>query len=288
MFAVADLIVMNAIEEGLENLRNNPSHLEFILGKYDDTPYMRNLHGSSYVRQCKELVLQNKIFVKPYYVLDLNKLPSVAVIAQYSEDLLMLGDYGADCQSAVIPPVLLGRVLGIAWESTGYGLEIANAEEVTKWIYAGSYLKQDGFISKIDRIMPSDDGKTATIYCVDLIRRNRLIDWEIVTAEGARMAIIHTSGNTANVSIDLKSSGDIETHKLLALVIRYCLKHGRYIMDDNGLQITTSSQNFPSPFDVDQGIFQTVFSLQGKILDHWVQSEKNNPQGIFLDIVPEH
>jgi hypothetical protein len=149
MFSTADLIVMNAIEAGLENLRNNPSHLEFILGKYEDTSYMRKLHGSAYVRQCKELVLKNKINIRPYYVLDANKLPSVAVIAQYSEDILVLGDYGMQQDTAIVPPIVLGKALGVGWESNGYGL-IVEAVEVVDWIYAGAYLKQDSFTSKIE------------------------------------------------------------------------------------------------------------------------------------------
>jgi len=285
MFSVADLIVMNAIEAGLENLRNNPHHLEFILGKYDDTPYMRKLHGSAYIRQCKELILKNKIFVKPYYVLDLAKLPSVAVIAQYTEDVLVLGDYGMQQEMAVIPPIVLGKALGVAWETTGYGL-IVNAEEVVDWIYAGAYLRQGTFTSRIDRIVPSTNG-TVIIFCVDLLPRLKLIDWQVVTTESSRTATIHSSGNVANVSIDLKTSGDIETHKLIALVIRYCLRFGRYLMDENGLQITTTNQNFPSVYDEEQSIFQTVFTLQGKIWDNWIQSERNNPQGIQLEVIPE-
>lgn len=286
MFSIADLIVMNAIEAGLENLRNNPSHLEFILGKFDETPYMRKLHGSSYVKQCKDLVLKNKIFIRPYYVLDANRLPSVAVIAQYAEDILVLGDYGMQQETAVIPPIVLGKASGVGWETTGYGL-IVEAEEVVHWIYAGAYLRQDAFTSKIDSIIPSSSDGTVTIFCVDKLPRKRLIDWQVVTTESSRTAVIHSSGNAANVSIDLKSSGDIETHKLLALVIRYCLRYGRYLMDQNGLQISTSNQNFPAMFDEDQSIFQTVFTLQGKIWDNWVQTENNNPQGIQLEVIPE-
>jgi hypothetical protein len=276
MFAVADLIVIDAIESGLENLRNNPSHIDFILGKYEDTPFMRKLHGKAYVRQCKELILQNKIFIKPYYVLDLAKLPSVAVIAQYAEEIQVIGDYGMDQRTAIISPILLGNVKGVSWEITGYGLEVSDAASVTEFIYSGAYLQQDNFKSRIDYVYPLKSGQTCFIFCKDKLPQNRLIDWQVVTSESSRIATIHSTGNTANVSIDLKSCGDIEVHKLLALVIRYCLHKGRYLMDQNGLQITTKNQNFPGLFDEEQNIFQSVFSLQGKIWDSWIENEVNN------------
>jgi hypothetical protein len=134
--------------------------------------------------------------------------------------------------------------------------------------------------------VPSSSDTTVTIYCTEQLPKKRLIDWQVVTTESSRVAVIHSSGNAANVSIDLKSSGDIETHKLLALVIRYCLRYGRYLMDANGLQVSTSNQNYPAMFDEDQSIFQTVFTLQGKIWDNWIQTEKNNPQGISLEVIP--
>lgn len=275
MFAVADLIVLNAIESGLENLRLNPSHLEFILGKYEETSYMRELHGSAFVRQCKDLVLQNKIRLRPYYVLDAAKLPSVAVVAQYQESIQVLGDFGTSEDVREIEPEVLGSLMAVGWGEEATDLIIGSAVEVCDWIYAGAYLRQDEWIGKINLIIPQENDR-AIVSCDSEIPKNRLIDWQVVTAPASRIATINASGNEATVSIDLKSSGDIETHKLLAMVIRYCLKKGRLLMDENGLQITTSSQNFPMAFDEEQGIFQTVFTLQGKIWDCWIQSESDN------------
>lgn len=276
MFAVADLIVLDAIESGLENLRNNPHHLEFILGKYEDTEYMRKLHGSAYVRQCKDFVLKNKITVKPYYVLDAAKLPSVAVVAQYQEEIQVLGDYGfTQTGPQTVPPVVLGEVSGVAWGEKENELVIGNANSVTEWIYSGSYLVQKDWSSRISLVIPQEND-TATVVCEDTIPKKTLVGWKVTTAPSSHTAILNASGNSVTVSIDLKSSGDIEVHKLLALVIRYCLRRGRLLMDENGLQNTISSQNFPIAHDEEQGIYQTVFTLNGKIWDCWIQEESED------------
>ena len=280
MFAVADLIVLNAIESGLENLRNNPHHLEFILGKYEDTEYMRKLHGSSYVRQCKDFVLHNKIFVKPYYVLDAAKLPSVSVVAQYQEETQVLGDFGfTEKEPQEIPPVVLGEVNGVAWGKEDNELIIGNAESVADWIYSGAYLHQKDWSSRIAMMIPQEDDK-AMVVCETSVPKKTLMGWQVTTAPSSRTAILNAAGNAVTVSIDLKSSGDIEVHKLLALVVRYCLRRGRLLMDENGLQNTISSQNFPVAYDEEQSIYQTTFSLQGKIWDCWIQQE-------YDDVTPD-
>ena len=276
MFGLSDLIVINAIEDGLANLRANPMHLDFILGMYEHTPFMRALHGSAYIRQCKEFVLNNKIFVKPYYVYDLAKMPSIAVIAQYAEDLQFIGDTGFSEFEGELMPIKLCDILGVAWgEKDEQELIIGNAAAVQPQLYAGCYLRQDRFVTKVDCIIPIDEQR-ATIVCNDVLPRNRLIDWIAQTASSSRIAVINSSGNTTQVSIDLKSSGDIETHKLLALLVRYCLKRGRFLMDRNGLQISTTNQNFPVMHDEENSIFQTVFNLHGKILDNWIQYDQEN------------
>jgi hypothetical protein len=287
MFALADLIVLNAIEAGLENLRQNPHHLDFILGKYEDTPYMRQRHGQSYVRQCREFITKNKITVKPYYVLDSAKLPSISVVAQYQEEIQVLGDYGSVGQPTTLPPVVLGEVSGVAWSDEPNELIIGNANEVVEWIYSGAYLEQGDFISRIDLVIPDLENDRARIVCADSIPKVSLAGWAVTTSPSHRIAILNASGNMATVSIDLKSSGDIETHKLLALVVRYCLKKGRLLMDSEGLQVSTSSQNFPMAYDEEQGIFQTVFTLTGKIWDCWIQDESDTGEvGLTFCAVP--
>lgn len=286
MFAIADLIVLDAIEDGLRNLRENPAHLEFILGKYTDTPYMRKLHGSAFVRQCVDFVTKNKITIKPYYVFDLAKLPSISVIAQYQEDMQVLGDYGAGQDVGELDPVRIGQVLPVEWGTESNELIIGNANEAIEWLYSGAYLSQDDFSTRINLVIPKEHDR-AVLVCDDPLPQIRLCDWVVTSAPARRVAILNASGNHATVSVDVKSSGDIETHKLLATVVRYCLKRGRLLMDSNGLQVSSSGQNFPVAYDEEQGIFQTVFTLSGKIWDCWIESEMNNQvPGLTVCAVP--
>jgi hypothetical protein len=275
MFAVADLIVLEAIEKGLENLRNNPHHLEFILGRYEETCYMRKLHGTQYIRQCKELILQNKISVRPFYVLDLAKLPSISVLAQYQEDTQVFGDYGSVDEMKEIAPKVLGQMQAVSWGIEDTELVVSGLDTIANWIYPGLYLRQDDFNTKIIMIIPVENNR-AVICCENPLPKTRLVDWEVTDIPYSRMAILNSSGNMASVSIEVKSSGDIEVHKLLALVVRYCLRKERLFMDSAGLQISISSQSFPILQDEEQGIFQSHFSLQGKIWDCWIQEEVDN------------
>ena len=233
--------------------------------------WWRNQHGSRYIKQCVDLITQNKITIVPYYLLDIVKLPSISVVADYRENLDFLGDFGNTCTTDIIPPAVITTLNAIKWPTELNGL-VCN--EHLDLLQAGLWLRQDQFITRIKYILPASDNSSYTIFTEDDLPRIKLIDWEVVTNSHTKIAEIHTSSNDVEVMINLKSSGDIEVHKLLALVVRYCLKSHRLFIDSRGLQLGKSSQSYPIPYDQEQGIFQTNFNLNGKYFDSWIQYEE--------------
>ena len=87
---------------------------------------------------------------------------------------------------------------------------------------------------------------------------------------------MHSSHENAQCTVILQSSGSIETHRLLAMCIRYCIKRGRLYMENLGYQNVNISQAAPILISPEDNIFDTKFTLQGVILDSWIHTISSN------------
>ena len=280
MFALSDMIIIEIIEKGLENLRLNPHHLDYILGTYSSTPFLRNIHGKDYTKHCMDLVLNNKIQVSPYYVLNNMQLPHIAVVATYSEAEMMLGDYvGSNIEE--LPPRTLGTFDAVSIAPDGLSIFVPNAYSVSEFAFPGTYLHNGNFKSQIEMTIP---GNTQTQIYIKNVMPNKLVGWTVKTMSTSCVATINASGNNCTVMIKLKSSGDVEVHKLLCLILRYCLRFGRIYLEGHNLYLSTTNQDMLVLEDESQQIFATVFSMSGKSFDFWIESEHRNPDHISLEV----
>jgi hypothetical protein len=269
----------------LANLRNNPHHLEFILGGYHKSDFLKKLHGSNYIRQCTDLILENRLHVAPYYVLDTNRLPNVVVTAIYNEDQQFLGDYGSTCNVA-IKARCYAKFNASELSSDGLALKVAKSYGLEKILRPGMQLFNADFVTKIDMIVQKD---TYTEIHSQTPILNKLSGWEAKSAPLQHYTTVNSSLNACTAMLKLKSSGDIESHKLLCMVLRYCLKFSRISLDNLGFQKTNVSQQMTVLEDADQAIFATTFQVSGVIADSWIVAESTSPEFIDLTMcaVPE-
>lgn len=280
MFALTDMIVIQGIEKALENLRENPHHLEFILGAYSATPFLKNLHGKDYIRNCMELISHNKIQIRPYYVLDSMQLPSISVVATYSESELMLGDFIGQ-QSEELAPRLLGKFDATSIAQDSLSIFTPNEFAVSNFAFPGTYLHSGCFSAQIEMTIPGD---TQTQIFVTTPLPAKLRGWEVKTMSSRCVATINSSGNSCTVMLKIKSSGDVETHKLLCMILRYCLRYSRMFFENHNLYVSTTNQDMLVLEDDTQMMFATVFSMQGKSFDSWIEYEQKTPDTILLDV----
>lgn len=281
MFGLVDMIVIEVIERGLENLRLNPHHLEFILGGYHQSKFLTKLHGGRYVQQCVDYITQNKIHVEPYYVLDTNRIPNIAVLATYHEDTQFFGDYGSTCSTLSMQPKCYAHFDASNISTDKLSLFISSSYKIEDTIRIGMLVVNGEFSASVTSVFVRD-GLTE-IY-VNKKLPQKLKGWKIQSIATPKYTQTASSLNSANVMIKMKSSGDIEVHKLLCLVLRYCLRFGRVQLDSLGLQNTKLSQEMTVLEDPDQSIFATSFSISGVIADTWINAESEGPAFINLKI----
>ena len=280
MFALSDMITIEVIERSLANLRANPHHLCYILGEYSSTPFLRNIHGKDYIKHCMDLILNNKIQISPYYNLNNMQLPHISVVATYQEADQAIGDY-VDSSIEELPPRTLGCFDAVSIASDNLSIFVPNSYEVSEFAFPNTYLCNGNYKVQISMTIPGD---TQTQIYVKTTLPNLLAGWKIKTSNGRSVATINGSGNNCTVMIKIKSSGDIETHKLLCTVLRYCLRFGRIYLEGHNLYLSNTNQDMPVLEDESQMIFATVFMMSGKSWDFWIENENIQPDHINLEV----
>jgi hypothetical protein len=277
MFNVVDMAVIEVIEQGLENLRQNPHHLRFILGAFSRNQKMIGWHGANYINQCVTLILNQKIHITPGYVNNNAQLPHIAVMTTYDESQQFLGDYGrtdVESSGSEFSPEALSVTI-LRW--------VGDREVVvSKKPYIGQYLIHGQDSRVITDCLP--DGDYYKCELASDVSPRWMENCFLADALNPLLLEIHTSMNSCNVMIRLKSSGDVEVHKLLCLVLRYCLRYGRYSLENLGVQISRTHQDLPVLEDPDQLIFASAFSMSGTASDSWIVAESRNPSKICLDL----
>lgn len=287
MFGLADMTVIEGFNRAFANLRRNPHHLEFITCSYHATPYLRDLHGDKYIEQVVKLITENRIFVEPGYRLDAAKFPSITVIASYTEDQQFIGDYGDSYEQSVVKPTIYKTFDSKALSADKKTLTAPKGLDVELYALPGRVLvAPDNTKYRIVQTVITDAG--VEIF-TDVEMPQILPSWKIQSLDVSRIAEVNTSLNNADISIQLTTTGDIEVHKLLGLVCRYALKWNRRFFESQGLQVSVSSQSYPTITDETQMIIQTQFRLSGKITDSWIVQESNNPAELDYNmcVVPQ-
>ena len=112
-----------------------------------------------------------------------------------------------------------------------------------------------------------------------------LKNWSFKSQHSTRVAVVGASGDSVNIGVLLKTTGDIQLHKLFSLVMRYILKKGRMTLESQGLQVATITQSPPSEEGSTQDIaFTTTFSIKATAFDFWIEKTVSLPDKVCLHI----
>lgn len=284
MFAISDMITIEVLEAGIENLRNHPEHLEFILGGYHQSKFLRKLHGSNYIRQFRDWINKNEIKIQPYYAPDTNVFPNISVTATYSESEQFLGDYGQSSAHNLTVASCLAHFDASELTDDLLELRVSNSYNLQRYAAPGKILANDEFMTEIEYVVIGPD--YTSIRTKEAMPRT-LADWKIQDPHSVKKITVDASLNQTSVFIKVKSAGDVELHKLLCMVVRYCLKYGRLHFDSLGLMVPTFSQEMMVLEDPDQSIYSSVFTITGRIGDSWIISEEIIPTTFSLGLVAD-
>jgi len=138
---------------------------------------------------------------------------------------------------------------------------------------AQGFMNADSVTVVLDKDFPVFEGKAL------------LKNWTIKSKHEERVAVVNGSGDSVNVGILLKTTGDIQLHKLFTLVLRYVLKKGRMTLESQGLQIATVTQGAPEEDGSSQDIvFTTSFNIRATAFDFWIDRKVESADKICLHV----
>lgn len=274
MFGIVDMIVVAGIQDALKHLSVNPTHIEFILGQFCQGP-IKNLVGEKYIKDCIDLIQKNRIEVGPYYQMDHKMRPGVSVVASYAESQQYIGDEGS-FQYAQTLPAKTYMTLN-AKKAKGCHLYISAEEKIEDKLWISLILK-NGDITRIIKGILVREGEDTQIFLDKELPKNvKLSGWKVQSDVKESGYVINASTDDVTIQLNLQTLGDYSVHRLLATVIRYCLKKQRLWFDQYGLQVATYSQTPPLLTEENENEFQTVFTINGKFTDSWIVSEVDLP-----------
>lgn len=273
-FNITDVLIVSVIKDKLKFLANNPSHLEFILGMFIEYPEIKEFVGAEHVKNCIDFVTKNEIHVAPFYEQDVKRRPSIVVVCSGHEQDQFIGDSSGQyiIESKNLPATVFAE-----WDVSGYDgtiMKVAKEYSLDKKLWHNVIIKNGDFESRLDGIRKEADADY--VYLKDEIPVTvSLKGWKSTSSVPKGGLKIAASSDDVTAQIKLTTTGDYSTHRLLATVLRYCIKKARLDFDYYGLQISTFSYTAPMATEENEMEFETGFVLTGKAVDHWIESEFN-------------
>ena len=277
MMGMADLLAVAVINDGLQHLSRNPFHLEFILGAFTREP-LQSIVGVEHIKQCIDFVTKNRIHVAPFYQLDIKRRPAIGVISSGREEQQYIGDYGTTAnpnnQDMILPPRIYSRFDAVGVTSDLTGLLAANAFKLSEKMWPGQIVTNDQFTSRVTGILPGSSTSPDTIFVADALPADvRLSGWRTQSQRLEKGIICNASTDLVTIQLKLTTTGDMGVHRLLAIVLRYCLKRGRLLFDQYGLQVATFSFTPMAATDETEAEFESTATIEAKYTDLWIERE---------------
>lgn len=276
-FGVADLITAAVIEDGLQHLRRNPGHLNFILSPFCRFPQIRSLVGAKYISQAVEYITNNQLYVAPYYEADHTKIPSVVTVARTGEDQQFIGDMGfyqPECK--IFDPIEYGTFDIVGLEQDRRVLFVPEAAKVEDMLWPNIWLRNGDFKVQVRGVHTQKGKDTRILLNSRVPEGTNYKGWVAQSSERRFGYEVHSNIEAVEVNCKLTTSGDYSLHRLMAIVTRYCLKRGRFLFESYGFQAPKISQGMAVLENGGQdapAIFTTVFSVNGKLGEHWIANE---------------
>jgi hypothetical protein len=228
---------------------------------------------AKYVAQCVDYIRnnENRPLVRPVFETDMNKLPSIVVASYQGESQNFLGDYGMEhLAQSKIDPVVITTFDAIRIEEGV--VTTTDNQNVYETVWPGLYFRSGDVFSKINRIA-QEEGVVRLYLDSSAPVGTTLKGCQITTSCDQKWYSLNSSVDTVKVSITLTTHGDHAIHRLMTVLLRYCLKSGRMLFEQHGMQVATFSQQPAVVADESQLIWQTQFTADAKITDHWIESE---------------
>jgi len=270
MMGMADLVTTFVINDGLEQLAAHPDQCLFLLGAFCGEP-LNKLVNKDHINQAVELITSKKIIVAPYYELDMKYRPSVGIVASGVEDTQFLGDVGFIQQSLVLNPVTYAT-----FDIKAVNLDTVNVSaglNLDQLLVLGCVISIGSFTAKLKGINVVAGQDTVLFLDTTIPPGTPFLNWKASSVPSSKAYEVLSSMDKVTIQVNLLTTGQSSVHRLIALIIRYCLKRGRQYFDQFGLQVPTFSYTPVICTDDSELEFQSTFTIETKVMDSWVFKE---------------
>lgn len=274
--AFHEIAMTAVIKSQLEELASHPAWIRYMFGQLTCPPFLGRLLGVEYIDRVVETVTTQKIEVAPGYQLNTAKLPCISIVAAPAENQQFIGRVGTERFARELSPAIYatfnctsvsGDVLVVSRE---YGLQ-------TK-LWPGVLLTNGKENAQIEYIV--DVGKPT----IELHLRAALSDptspsdWKAVSSARTHLFELAASQDEVSFQILLHTNGTVEYHRLMATLVRICLKRGRDMMDLLGYKEAVVAQAPVIEVTTDsEPEHQTQFTVRASFLEHWIAREIELP-----------
>jgi hypothetical protein len=293
MFYIADLSVIAVLKAAMTHLKENPDELEYILRGYIDIQGIAEMTGGQkYIKQIVEMITTGRsLSIEQSYTLDQPSNNALYVSASGSESTMFLGDFGTD-ESEPVEPIIYCTATAISAND-----KVINFSDPDKNVYNSIWknlaMKQGKFTTIIADMFYHEDTKILEIHVDSSLPIEHttsaipLIDWKFTSPDPVNFIHTNASIDNVNITMFLRTTGDVEIHKLFALVVRYCVKKSRLAFEYLGLQVSSFSWQSPQPdTGSDDVIFNSTFAMNCKCTDKWIEYKKRSTDRVDLIVDP--
>jgi hypothetical protein len=271
-FLMPDMVACAVIEERLDYLRQHPDHINWLLLPFTRFAHLNWMVGNQHVKQCVDYVVGTKPLVRPYYEMDIAKMPSIVTASSQGEATKFIGDYGFEACAQQIPPecVVTADALGYNGNVVIFPL----GAKVGERIWPNLWGVTNGFTSRIVSVIDDVEAQITKVELKDEIPAGSVMkNWRFQTSVREKNYSVNSSIDDVTLTVTLTTAGDHGIHRLMTTVVRYCLKSGRLLFDAYGMQCASIVQQPIVLVDEEQMIWQTGFILECKVTDHWIDHE---------------
>jgi hypothetical protein len=281
-FGVADLITVAILRERLIFLSKHPDYIEFMLLPFIVNKGLEELVGRQYIAQAVEFIMNNRIMVAPYYELEPKIRPAIAVVASGNEEQQFLGDEGFSCPTAIVQPRVYATFDALSISEDGMVISVPLAYDLQSKLWPGLYVKNGSIVRMIRGLAVKET--QVDIYVTESISAGTPIKgWVAQSAETVKGYHINESVDRVRIQCKLQTTGDYSVHRLLSIVVRYCLKSSRLLFDSMGVQVATFSYTPPMPSEMTEMEFETVYTIEGLLKESWVIAEFQTPDYVQVE-----
>jgi hypothetical protein len=296
-----DMAVMSILLNRLQYLRDNPDELAMIFDYYRTQWSYFSAIGckpDQYINQILDIFDKNGYpLVNVFEGYSHQSAPNFALFVYSSsqEAERSMGDYGTTEFEILTPTVYASnvRVHHIVNHEDASILYIARSCNVLDKIWRlqrvyNKYLPNESW----QVVSVADDGDQYIRVELDSVvgtvnGMQPLQQWGFRAYESGYSVTYGMSIDSCSVRLILRSTGDIEFHKLLRMIVRYCLKSGRQLFEFQNCQMMTMGMGEPQPVQTPDDVavgFITAFSLSFKSVDTWILKKTKLPEYMAINV----